>query len=737
MSEDKIKLYSSWLKGTIAAIKKFSFYPPGHPTQTAASCGPFELLQNILSQDQKVAVTVKEDKFIVNGQTLPEDFTQNIFYQLFKAAAIKSVEIRAGVSSEEFRTFLNYYARKMMDRHYEQTLEDYLTECGISTVAANKVQYVEVSEKQEVISKTEKVRIDLKAQLAEGLRENPQLLRDILFGGEVTQAVLKDKFQIDLPLDKVVSVVEQEVSKMSDQDILNLISSKIKKELEKVVGEKAQKKEELEELFRTAQSQELKALFPRLEEVLKRYGLFNEKVLKKVMTERWQKSEKLVEEINAYLRSNKPNLGQATALADKVLQQKNQDISAYVIEKLAKEIESSPAPRDSNAGNLLEAILVRSLSQNREFEFNLIKDICREKLRELKLKESAYLELGRLSAKVLLALIRKKEYAPAKEMLLSVRSRCHKEVVFSEAVQKASLQVLEEIGHKDNVKQIVQDWLTRQNPSLSKEAEGVLRVLATRTVAEELLSHWSHGSPETEQTVAALLESMSEATLSLLDELIGLRTGESDRDNSQVSLPETDRMKVALKILSGIEEFQAITLIGKFKNDSDPSLRLEAVKALTQHPLKSEIKGALYPFLKDQDLRIRKEVVQTLATSADLRAIQTLINHFSESETDRKTVCQALTHLEGEYVSDFFLCLLTGKSRKGFNFAVRPEDEIRTIALNHLSRHPQPAIISQLENYLHEQHKNLFSFLKKDPLEGRIAALIANSKQFSHLSSQG
>jgi HEAT repeat protein len=737
MSEEKLKIYSSWLKGTIAAIKKFSFYPPGHPTQTAASTGPFELLQNILSQDQKVAVTVKEDKFIVNGQTLPEDFTQNIFYQLFKAAAIKSVEIRAGVSSEEFRAFLNYYARKMMDRHYEQTLEEYLTESGISTVVANKVQYVEVSEKEEVISKTEKVRIDLKAQLAEGLRENPQLLRDILFGGEVTQAVLQDKFQIDLPLDKVVSVVEQEVSKMSDQDILNLISNKIKKELEDVVAEEGQKQEELNTLLQALPSQELKALFPRLEEVLKRYGLFNEKVLKKVMSERWQKSEKLVDEINACLNGDRSNLAQATALADKVLQQKNQDISAYAIEKLAAELVSSPAPRDRNAGNLLEAILVRSWTQNREFEFNLIKDICREKLRELKLKESAYWELSRLSAKVLLALIRKKEYAAAKEMLLSVRSRCHKEVVFSEAVQKASLQVLEETGHQDNVKQIVQDWLQKQNPHLSQEAEGVLRVLGTRSVAEELFSQWSHNSLDLEQRVITLLESMPEATLSLLDELIGLRTGESSRENIQASLPEVNKMKSALKILSKIEEPQAVTLIGKLKADPDPALRLEAVRTLTQHLLKSEIKGALYPFLKDPDPRVRKEAIEAVVTAPDLRVIQVLINHFSENQADHKIVCQALSHLEGEYVSDFFLCILTGRSRKGFDFALKPEDEIRLVALNYLSRHPQPAIISQLENYLHEQRKNLFSFLKKDPLEGRIAALIANSKQLSHLSSQG
>ena len=251
-----------------------------------------------------------------------------------------------------------------------------------------------------------------------------------------------------------------------------------------------------------------------------------------------------------------------------------------------------------------------------------------------------------------------------------------------------------------------------------------MKVLATQTAAEELISHWSHGSLEMEQRIITLLESMPEAALSLLEELIGLRTGEASKVNISALAPEVHKMRIGLKVLSKIEELRAISLIGKFKNDPDPSLRSEAVKALTLHPLKLEIKGALYPFLKDPDPRIRNEAIEAVSTAADLRVIQVLINHFSENQADHKVVCQVLSHLEGEYVSDFFLCLLTGKSRKGFDFALQPEDEIRLVALNYLSRHPQPALISQLEDFLHEQRKNLFSFLKKDPLEGRIATLI-------------
>src|SRR4030067_3872852 len=229
MSEEKQKLYTGWLKGTIAAIKKFSLYPPGHPAQATAIETPFDFLQSILNSQGRLVVSVMENRFVINEDTVPEDFTHNNFYSLFKSGPIKSIEIRPEITSEEFKTFLNYYAKKMTDRFYQKTLEEFINENGINGVFVNQLHYVAVSQKQEVISKTEKLRIDLKAQVAQSLKDNPQILRDILFGGELSPRELKDKYQLDVPLDKIAAVVQEEVIQMSDQDILNLAASKIKK----------------------------------------------------------------------------------------------------------------------------------------------------------------------------------------------------------------------------------------------------------------------------------------------------------------------------------------------------------------------------------------------------------------------------------------------------------------------------------------------------------------------------
>ncbi len=736
MSEEKVKLYSSWLKGTIAAIKKFSFYPPGHPTQSVAAAGPFELLQNILSRDQRLVVSVKENKFVINGETIPEDFTQNVFFQLFQQAAVKSVEFKSSVSGEEFKSFLNYYARRIMDRHYHQALEEFLNGEGISSIVANKVHYVEVSERQEVISKTEKLKIDLKSQFAATLKENPQILKEILFGGPGTAEALKNRYRIELPEDKIVAVLEQEISQLSDENLLSLISGKIKRELEKVLTEEVQKKEDLETVLAALQSQELKNLFPQLEIIAERYGLLNQKILKKTLQERREKSEKIVEDFSSALKSETCDSQKLNEMARRLLTLEDDKLSELAIERLIAEIESPRSESRQTASLLLQAILNQALSANRLREIEHIKEVTVQRIREVKLSEPLYLEYLKTALPLTRWLIRKKDYRPVKEIVLGVRSRCHKEVVFSEKVQKASLELVTALGNQETASQLLQDWLRSSDRAQSGEAQALLKLLATEPVIEEILSGWSHYSQlQTEQAVN-LLRSMPEALLSYFDHLINVRLGESTGSSSAISSADKPKMLLITRILTLVEEKQALQLLGRLKNDPDSDIRAEAIKYLGLHPLKQEAKVILYLYLKDTDPKIRQEAIESVAEGADTRAVQMLINHFSDYAEDRKSVCQALSQLECQYAEDFFLSLLTGRSRKGFNFKIKPEDEVRALALNYFCHKASPAIIAQLEQYLHEMHKNLFSFLKKDPLEAKISALVARHKATAPLSSQ-
>ena len=740
MSEEKIRLYSSWLKGTIAAIKKFSFYPPGHPTQAAAISSPFEALQSILAQDQKIVISLIEDRFVINGLTVPEDFSQNVFYSLFKSGAIQSIQIKPEVTLQDLRAFLNYFVKRMVERTYQQTIVEYLAEQALSSVIANQIQYVEVSSKQEVISKTEKIRIDLKAQVAQSLKENPQILREMLFGGEMTQNELKEKYQIDLPVDRVVKVVQEEVSQMSDQDLLNLAASKVKKELEKVLTEEVQKKEDLEGLLRLIQSEEMKAVFPRLEEIFSRYGLFNQDFLKKEMSERWNRSEKVIAEIDSVL-SSKPSdnipVQQLANLAEKILRLKDEDVSTFVIEKLAAEIEAGKETVPALARMLLENIFNQAYSQSREFEFSLITEVCFEKIKVVRLKEDSYRELARLSSRIAIALLRKRQYPKVKEVLLTIRSRCHKEVASSPGIRKACTDFLAEVGNAEIAKHLVQEWLQDSDTAASQEVEAVLRLLGTEPVVEELVIHSSGKDEKLQQRISALLVDLPEASIAFFNSLLGSRLHlQPGPDELQMATPDSRRSRLALKVLGKIEQLQALNLIGKLKNDPDPSLRLEVVKSLSKHPL-AEARGLLYTMLKDPDSGIRKDVIEALVESPDSKTIQALLNHFSENRADRRLVYTALAKLGGGRVTEFFLSLLTGQSQPDFKLSVKADEEIRSLALNYLSRHLTQTVITHLENYLESQKKNFFSFLRKDPLEQAIASLISRSKARPGLPIRG
>ncbi|OGC77754.1 MAG: hypothetical protein A2Z27_02530 [candidate division Zixibacteria bacterium RBG_16_50_21] len=738
MSEEKQKLYTGWLKGTIAAIKKFSFYPPGHPAQATAIETPFDFLQSILNSQGRLVVSVMENRFVINEDTVPEDFTHNNFYSLFKSGAIKSIEIRPEITSEEFKTFLNYYAKKMTDRFYQKTLEEFINENGINGVFVNQLHYVAVSQKQEVISKTEKLRIDLKAQVAQSLKDNPQILRDILFGGELSPRELKDKYQLDVPLDKIAAVVQEEVIQMSDQDILNLAASKIKKELEKTLSQEGQKKEELEALLHLMQSQELKTLFPRLEEVLSRYGLVNRAVLKKGIGERWSKGEKIVEQINFWLNAQsleKVQTQQLVNLAENLLGLHDQDVSGFMIEKLVASLESEREVARQVAGLLLEHILSKAQAQNREFELNLIQETVLEDIKDLKIRESAYQELARVGARIAIALIKRKKYQDLRETLLAVRSRCHKEVTFSADIQKASLEFMAEVGNSEIARQLISDWEQNPDSELGRTVESILRLLETERVVEELFLHLERQDQSCQTRIAGLLVHLQDGTLKHIESVINGRLHPSAGPASATLNADTRVLKSLIQVLGQIEDPGAVNLLGKLKNDLDTGIRMDVVKALSHHPLPAA-KAAIYLLLKDHDPGVRKEVIEAAVTNPDSRAAAALINHFAEDRSDRRLVCSALAKIGGEKVVDFFVCVLTGQSRTDFNLSGKVDEESRLFALNYLARHLNSDVLIQLQNYLETQKKHLLSVFKRDPLESSIARLVQGSVSKSGLPIQ-
>ncbi|OGC89383.1 MAG: hypothetical protein A2142_04520 [candidate division Zixibacteria bacterium RBG_16_48_11] len=729
MSEEKQKSYSGWLKGTVAAIKKFSFYPPGHPAQATAIAAPFDFLQSILNSQGCLVVSVMENRFVINGDTVPEDFTQNNFYSLFKSGAIKSIEIKPEITSEEFKTFLNYYAKKMTDRFYQQTLEEYLAENGIHGVIVNRLHYVAVSQKQEVISKTERLRIDLKAQVAQSLKENPQILRDILFGGELSPRELKEKYQLDVPMDKIVAVVQEEVTQMSDQDILNLATSKIKKELENTLVEEGEKKEELEALLSLMQSQELKALFPRLDKVLSRYGLMNQTVLKKGIENRWNKGGKVVEQINSWLNAQtleKVQTQQLVNLAENLLGLHNQDVSGFMIEKLVASLESEKEVTRQVARQLLENIYSKAQVQNREFELSLIQETVFEGIRDLKIKESVFLELSKLTARIAIALIKKRKYSDIRETLLSVRSRCHKAVSFSAGTQKACQEFMTEVGNSEIARQLITDWQKSHDSELSHAAESLLRLLETEKVVEELMAHLGRHEKSWPERITGLLVHLPDATLKYIEAVFDRRIQSATEASPQASNPDTKLLKELIHILGQIEEQEAVNLLDGLRNDPDPGIRLEVAKALSQHPLPAA-KTAIYPLLKDQDSAVRREVMEAVLKNPDSRTVSALINHFAENRSDRRQVCSALAKIGGERAVDFFICILTGQSRADFNLFGRVDEENRLFALNYLSKNLNSDVLIQLQRYLETHRRHLFSVFKKEPLESSIARLVQGS----------
>jgi HEAT repeat protein len=198
---------------------------------------------------------------------------------------------------------------------------------------------------------------------------------------------------------------------------------------------------------------------------------------------------------------------------------------------------------------------------------------------------------------------------------------------------------------------------------------------------------------------------------------------------------DTRVLKSLIQVLGQIDDPGAVNLLGKLKNDPDTGIRMDVVKALSQHPL-AAAKAAIYLLLKDHDPGVRKEVIEAAVTNPDSRAAAALINHFAEDRSDRRLVCSALAKIGGEKVVDFFVCILTGQSRTDFNLSGKVDEESRLFALNYLARHLNSDVLAQLQNYLEAQKKHLLSVFKRDPLEPSIVRLVQGSVSKSGLPIQ-
>ncbi|MCI0530958.1 MAG: HEAT repeat domain-containing protein [candidate division Zixibacteria bacterium] len=722
-----ISLYSEWLKTTIAAVKKLTFYPSGHPTLAAAISIPFEGMQKIFSEAESIDVSVVNDKFVINGESIPDDFSKNPLHPLFASGNVKSIQFGKSITQEEFETFLNYFVKKTQDRKFNQPVEVYIQEQSLKSVSVNKLQYVALSEKDTVVTRTEKVRLNLKGQLAQSLKENPEILRDLLFDPDKTPTKLGKEFGIVLADDKLEESVHTELSKLTDQKILELVVNRIQKELNKTLAQDCRKKDELNNLLQALSSQDLRTAFPQVDDVLSRYGLINKNVFKQMLANRLPTTGAAQPAISALmdeLLKGKADPKIPTNLSQSLTKLDDQKQFSAIVQKLGAEFGNQNPEVVKNVRTVIQSVLEKSTSLERRFQSELIARLCLDKINDESLTESSFEEVCQLAKTVIESQIEQERYQECREILLALRFQCQNRVDFSENFIRRVQNLREEIGNSARARKLVADWVYKWGSKTWKDVGALLEQLPTPAVAREIVSLLPSQNPEQESKVIELLNSMPSAALNAVSSVInaGSRKLESIPKEGEGLKP--DKVEAFLKILNNFKQIEAVNLLGKLRHVPESRTRLKVAQALAAHP-NPDARGFLFTMLSDSDRRIKDAVIVSMAERPDHRTPKILINHFSEFPADRNLVCTALLKLTGAQVTDFFLYLLTGESRQELKIPGKIEPEFKDLAVKYLSSNMNEEVASRLEEYLATQKKQFLSIIKKDPLRDQIQKMLA------------
>src|SRR4030067_528271 len=291
------ELYSSFIKFLNAAIKRLSMYPPEHPSSQQAVNRPFEVLRKILDNEGQAILTLIENKLVINGVTLEESISGSVLSQTLNKCNVKSLNFTSELNQTRLGTFLRFFVG-LDPKAPPPNLPQYLAENGVDSIKVNQLHYELVGEEEKVVSGDAATNIEIKDEIALALKNNPRVLKDLLFDVSFQEQKIKQKFGVPVDVNFLVKSAKEQLQKFTDEQLIQLIAQNLQKNLEKNLSQQDPEKKEALKLLKNILEQENKKVFlPHLQKLLERFKMVNDKYFQEIVGERWSSLNKNITEV--------------------------------------------------------------------------------------------------------------------------------------------------------------------------------------------------------------------------------------------------------------------------------------------------------------------------------------------------------------------------------------------------------------------------------------------------------
>jgi HEAT repeat protein len=737
------------LKEIGAAVKRLGMYPPEHPASIKATEKPFLTLQEIFKNTDQVTISQVEDKIIVNGMSVKGDLLPERLKEEFQEQNINSLTFFDTLGQEDFSKFLNFFVKPLEKSAPKTSLTEFLAKNEIHSIQVNQLKYELVSD-DEVVVKAEVLEgADLKAQISKIIKENPDLVRDVLLNKPVKQESCVEKFGSQVNLDQLDQEIHQQVKNLTDDEVLSLLASGLEFTLKRSEGEdkKAVVNEVVSLVHKLLQDREKKKLLPEVKKILSGYRILEEKYFDLIFEEKWLKSQAVLDELIELadkLGKEEVDFERFMLLVERVMESEEEKIKLYAIDKLVGNLDSKNGETRRLSVLALKEILNRLISDKMEVEFVYFKDRLYDKIKDQLLLPYFLKDSIELVKIIFHEVIQRREFEEAKKMISEYNARLSQEVSYPEEVREVARDFLKEVSDESTLSFLTSLLEGNRPLQNTKIIEEILGFLDKDKVAQQLLEIFTVDDRAVRISSLRILSKLGQSSILALSRLLSNTNVFSREEGTQLLIDEHwYKVRNAIYVLGNIPDPSSVETLAKLNSDPDPKVRLEVVKALEKigkeesEWIHTGSVDALLSFLEDRDDQVRMSAITSLSMLGDRRCLKSLLDHFQHNRKDKIYTLTAIGKIAGSESIPFMQKLLFEEDSGTKGLSSRQKEEIKIAALNILgkivSTRTPPVetsiLANQIEKFIKQRKRGIKGLFTKDPLAEtaeRVLKMIKN-----------
>ncbi|MGB8656758.1 MAG: HEAT repeat domain-containing protein [Candidatus Zixiibacteriota bacterium] len=711
--------YAHILRHMNGAIRTLEMYPPGHPATLKATEKPFHALQEIFKTTDFLTISQVKDRIIVNGTSIEGASLPERMLEEFKNENINSLTITKTINQEGLGKFLSFFIKPLEKDAKPENLQDFLKRNQISSIQIDQLRYELVSENEVVVNTEVLEGADLKAQISAIMKDNPDLLRDILLNKSVEKHAVAQRFGSDVNLHQLSEEIGRQLKDLSDDEVMMLLTSSLEQKLKASEAENQDStlNEMVDLVHKLLEDREKRKLLPEIKKMLSERGIVKKEHLDFLFEEKWLKSQAVLDELMQMIEklgTEEVDFERFLFLWQRVISSNDSQIKSYAMDKLLSKLDSENDKTRTLAVSALEKALHHFMQEKMESEFSHLKDQLERRIKDPLLPAGVLECCSRLAKVIFLELIQQHRFKEADTIAAQYAVRLCPDVTTSEEVKKVSQDFVQQVSTDSVITALVSQMKEGVPFHQVKSIEDILEFLDGNRVAEKLLHAFTLDDRVARMSALRVLSKLGKSSVSALFTLLSHpNTLARSKDTALLSDEQWYKVRNTIYVLGNIPDEQSVTILAKLSLDQDPRVRLEVVKAL-EKIAKPESIDALLGLLQDENQEVRKSTIASLTTLADPRCLEPLFQHLRQNQKDRSITLSAISKIGGNQSIALLLRILWEKDGVVRDLPSRQKDEIKVATLGILAKTASSQWSGEIAEFVRHRRKGLRSLLVKD-----------------------